>query len=275
MANKIQLKRGLVSDLPTLSAGEPAFTTDTNNVYVGNGTTNIQLAKQTDLDINTASLSDMMKNYYSLNDAIEILEGSDLDETITFGNYYCTSATISITLLNCPVTLSGFEMKVERITGNITTYRRQTILANSLTYVRECINGTYTIWRLVVTSDYLTDTLLFSGSITTAGTTINLAAALSEFQYIIFEVDLLGLETRTFKSDLSSYILKSTNLANSGTSKTIQMLEMSITEVSSTSLKVAYNYEWTWSDTAQTSYSSPIINNASTDAIIKRIWGRK
>jgi hypothetical protein len=49
MSNKIQVKRGVVANLPTLSVGEPAFTTDTNQFYVGNGTTNIELAKVTDL----------------------------------------------------------------------------------------------------------------------------------------------------------------------------------------------------------------------------------
>lgn len=55
MANKIQVKRGALANLPTLSVGEPAFTTDTNQFYVGNGTSNIELAKATDL-------SDLMNN---------------------------------------------------------------------------------------------------------------------------------------------------------------------------------------------------------------------
>ena len=40
MANKIQVKRGAVASLPTLSSGEPAFTTDTYDLYVGDGVTN-------------------------------------------------------------------------------------------------------------------------------------------------------------------------------------------------------------------------------------------
>ncbi|WP_017210971.1 hypothetical protein [Clostridium beijerinckii] len=42
---KILLKRGLKANLPTLSSGEPGFTTDTNEVFIGNGTTNLKLAK--------------------------------------------------------------------------------------------------------------------------------------------------------------------------------------------------------------------------------------
>lgn len=49
MANKIQFKRGVKANLPTLSVAEPAFTTDTNQLFIGNGTTNIELAKATDL----------------------------------------------------------------------------------------------------------------------------------------------------------------------------------------------------------------------------------
>lgn len=50
MANKIQFKRGVKANLPTLSVGEPAFTTDTNDFFIGNGTSNIQFAKQSNLD---------------------------------------------------------------------------------------------------------------------------------------------------------------------------------------------------------------------------------
>ena len=45
MANKIQFKRGLKANLPTLSVGEPAFTTDSKDLYIGSDTGNIQFAK--------------------------------------------------------------------------------------------------------------------------------------------------------------------------------------------------------------------------------------
>jgi len=44
---KIQIKRGLEANLPTLSAGEPAFTTDQKNFYVGDGTLNQRYLKTT------------------------------------------------------------------------------------------------------------------------------------------------------------------------------------------------------------------------------------
>lgn len=39
----IQLKRGDAVDLPILESGEPAFTTDTNNLYIGTGGENVQI----------------------------------------------------------------------------------------------------------------------------------------------------------------------------------------------------------------------------------------
>lgn len=43
MANKIQLKRGLKSKLPTLSSGEPAYTTDSHELYIGTGSGNVNM----------------------------------------------------------------------------------------------------------------------------------------------------------------------------------------------------------------------------------------
>jgi len=44
---KIQIKRGLEANLPTLSAGEPAFTTDQKNFYIGDGSINQRYLKTT------------------------------------------------------------------------------------------------------------------------------------------------------------------------------------------------------------------------------------
>lgn len=43
MANKIQVRRGLKASLPTLSAGEPAYTTDTRELFVGTGSGNVNM----------------------------------------------------------------------------------------------------------------------------------------------------------------------------------------------------------------------------------------
>ena len=43
MPNIIKIKRGTEANLPTLEAGEEAFTTDTYKLFVGDGTTNHQV----------------------------------------------------------------------------------------------------------------------------------------------------------------------------------------------------------------------------------------
>jgi hypothetical protein len=45
MANTLRFKRGLASGIPTAAAGEPLFTTDTFDLYIGNGTGNTRFQK--------------------------------------------------------------------------------------------------------------------------------------------------------------------------------------------------------------------------------------
>jgi hypothetical protein len=45
MANTLRFKRGLASGIPTGVAGEPLFTTDTFDLYIGNGTSNTRFQK--------------------------------------------------------------------------------------------------------------------------------------------------------------------------------------------------------------------------------------
>ncbi|WP_238861035.1 hypothetical protein [Clostridium sp. YIM B02569] len=59
MSNKIQIKRGLKANLPILDAGEPAFTTDTKEFFVGDGKNNIEFAKQADLEVINNQVSDL------------------------------------------------------------------------------------------------------------------------------------------------------------------------------------------------------------------------
>lgn len=50
MANKIQVKRGVEANLPTLDVGEPAFTTDTKKPFIGSDAGNIELATKQQID---------------------------------------------------------------------------------------------------------------------------------------------------------------------------------------------------------------------------------
>ena len=49
MANIVQVKRGALADVPVLNAGEFGFSTDTHQIFIGDGAANHELAKQTSL----------------------------------------------------------------------------------------------------------------------------------------------------------------------------------------------------------------------------------
>ena len=46
--NLIKLKRGRHENLPTLAIGEPAFTTDTKELYIGTATGNVKISADID-----------------------------------------------------------------------------------------------------------------------------------------------------------------------------------------------------------------------------------
>jgi hypothetical protein len=54
---KIEFKRGTKDKLPTLDVGEPAFTTDTKEFFIGSDEGNIEFAKQSDLDYTNANVA--------------------------------------------------------------------------------------------------------------------------------------------------------------------------------------------------------------------------
>ncbi len=53
MANKIQIKRGLKTNLPILDVGEPGFCTDTGEVFFGDGSANHQVVMHNEYNANT------------------------------------------------------------------------------------------------------------------------------------------------------------------------------------------------------------------------------
>lgn len=54
---KIEFKRGTKDKLPTLAVGEPAFTTDTKEFFIGSDEGNIEFAKQSDLESTNANVA--------------------------------------------------------------------------------------------------------------------------------------------------------------------------------------------------------------------------
>jgi hypothetical protein len=58
MANKIQIKRGLKTNLPILNSGEPGFCTDTGEVFFGDGSANHQVVMHNEYNANTILTAD-------------------------------------------------------------------------------------------------------------------------------------------------------------------------------------------------------------------------
>ena len=93
--------------------------------------------------------SDLGK-YYSLESAIEIKPGTDLNTLTNFGNYYCNSGAETSTLSNCPITGTGFVMHIERVTGSVSgNYLKQRIIVNrksAVEYWRVVDSGSWGDW---------------------------------------------------------------------------------------------------------------------------------
>lgn len=105
MVNKIQIKRGKKASLPTLSEGEMALCTDTNEVFIGN-TSNVQLTTKNDI-----------VNNLTTGGATSVLsaeQGKILKELIDkFSS----------------VSLDTLMAKIERIERNVPTYAMENIFS--------------------------------------------------------------------------------------------------------------------------------------------------
>ena len=91
MANRIQLRRGIKSKLPTLTQGEPAFVTDTRELFIGTGSGNVNIGgsmwyKGTDMSGTSTAV-----NTYSYN-ACPLVKVGDTYLNTSNGNVYeCTT----------------------------------------------------------------------------------------------------------------------------------------------------------------------------------------
>ena len=97
------------------------------------------------------SVNDKMSEYYSLKDAEAIPENANLNDYVEFGNYQCENKNQAQTLSNCPYTAGGFVLHVEKTTGGMNNYCRQTLVCDGdgVTFVRNNINGTWNNWLRV------------------------------------------------------------------------------------------------------------------------------
>src|SRR5690606_31151212 len=98
MANKIQVKRGPKSQLPTLSVGEPALTTDTKEVFIGHPDGNIGIATSTQL-MEKASSADFVSvsTFGTSKNSTVIQAALDFAEARGGGIVYVPAGTYDIT----------------------------------------------------------------------------------------------------------------------------------------------------------------------------------
>lgn len=133
MANKIQLRRGAVANLPTLSAGEPAFCTDTKQLFIGDGTTNIDLSATHISDRYSASKTYAVGAYCIYNNllfkcttAITVAEAWNATKwTLTTVTNELSKPTI---LWTNPSPLAQFASQVVSIVGSLSNYESYEIL---------------------------------------------------------------------------------------------------------------------------------------------------
>ena len=91
MANKILLRRGTKAKIPTLSAGEPAYTTDTRELFMGTGSGNVNMGgSQWHTGTAMSGTSTSTTYYYS---ACPVVKVGDIYLNTTYGYIYqCTTA---------------------------------------------------------------------------------------------------------------------------------------------------------------------------------------
>jgi hypothetical protein len=110
----IKIKRGLLANLPTLSAGELAYTTDTKELYIGTSTgTNIRLTYdgvETDIDALEADLNEAFTRNYTQDKKLEDLENS-IRASLT-GDVY-GSIDIAALVEHLPATIAKAPIKVK------------------------------------------------------------------------------------------------------------------------------------------------------------------
>lgn len=130
MAYKLQLKRGLLSALPIGISGEPLFTTDTNDLYISNGTTNQKFQKfiasgtssqflkgDGSLDSNTYYLSSNPSAYIALT---ALTTSAPLSYNNTTGAFTISQASGSVNGFLSSTDWTTFNNKQNALTNPVT-----------------------------------------------------------------------------------------------------------------------------------------------------------
>lgn len=146
MANKLKLKRGIHQNLPVLDVGEPAFTTDTKELYIGSATGNILIGSKVDDD--TIKLNEYNQIYVNAIAMVKITGlanalGLKVEETRKINNY---------TLQN-DIVLDADDIKVDDATSS---FHNKTI-QESLEDLEDDIDGIIIPTVPTISTDILND----------------------------------------------------------------------------------------------------------------------
>lgn len=140
MATKIQVKRGSKAGVPNLSPGEFGLATDTNELFIGGASKNLEIpVLGDDGKVKESQLPEMDNDYYLLKGGTEIPESADLNTYTTPGNYCCRSNSAASTLSNSP-SQKAFTMKIEL--GNGTHYQCQILREYDTGNIYRRVNNT-------------------------------------------------------------------------------------------------------------------------------------
>jgi len=145
MANTLIVKKGLKTNLPTLSSGEPAFTTDTYEVFVGDGAVNHQVSMWDEYDANTIIAADTDNTPAALTIAENTIIGRAAG-----GNIDALTKAETMSLLSGGAT-SAFSLNSQKLTSLATPTTGTD--ATTKTYVDDLVAHGLTAHEVVLDKD--------------------------------------------------------------------------------------------------------------------------
>lgn len=104
MTQKIQIKRGNTKDLPKLNLGEPAFSLDTKDLWIGNKNNNQKMQTRNNLIIN-GNFQVVSEKFDTITDKLIIAPGTS---RYIYGNFYISNASNSLGNITISRPDSGF-----------------------------------------------------------------------------------------------------------------------------------------------------------------------
>lgn len=120
MRFRIRLRKDPISAIDT-SEGE--------NVSVSSYGTDITLTTQ-NASADAKVTGDELQKRLNIVEAVQIAQGDDLDDYTTEGRYFSANTTVTASLSNCPITNTGFELIVKKV--STASYYEQILTVNGV-----------------------------------------------------------------------------------------------------------------------------------------------